>query len=82
MIDASKTYQSLSETVLNSNKKIIKSVDLFDVYQGDKLPENKKSYAIRLTLQSSEKTLVDADIEKCLNKVVKDLIANHQVELR
>ncbi|ASX28432.1 phenylalanine--tRNA ligase subunit beta [Rickettsia sp. MEAM1 (Bemisia tabaci)] len=55
----------------NFNKKLIKSVILFDIYSGDKLPEGKKSIAIRVGLQADDRTLNEDD----LNSFSKDLIA-------
>ncbi|HJD67054.1 MAG TPA: phenylalanine--tRNA ligase subunit beta [Rickettsia endosymbiont of Bembidion lapponicum] len=56
----------------NFNKKLVKSVILFDIYSGDKLPEGKKSIAIRVGLQADDRTLNEDD----LNSFSKDLIAN------
>ena len=55
---------------------------LFDVYEGDKLPAGKKSYAISLSLQDPEKTLQDKHIEKIMAKVVETLRRQFQAELR
>ncbi|MCC8370803.1 MAG: phenylalanine--tRNA ligase subunit beta [Rickettsia endosymbiont of Stiretrus anchorago] len=56
----------------NFNKKLVKSVILFDIYSGDKLPSGKKSIAIRVGLQADDRTLNEDD----LNSFSKDLIAN------
>jgi phenylalanyl-tRNA synthetase beta chain len=55
---------------------------LFDVYQGDKLPEGKKSYAISLVLQDSEKTLTDSQIEKTMSKIISELTDKLGASLR
>jgi phenylalanyl-tRNA synthetase beta chain len=64
------------------DKKLIKDVSLFDVYEGNKLPANKKSYGVSLTISSSEKTLSDKEIDKLMNKIIKNLNSNFGAELR
>ncbi len=71
------------ETVVRSSeRKLLRDVTLFDVYEGDKLPEGKKSYAITLTLQDDEKTLQDKQIEAVMNKVIANLTKQLGAELR
>ena len=60
----------------------MKSVQLFDVYEGDKLPEGKKSYALSFILQDEEKTLGDAEIEKTMNELIRNFQTNFNAELR
>ena len=54
-----------------TERKLLKSVTLFDVYEGKNLPEGKKSYAISLILQDVEKTLVDKQIDAIMQKFIK-----------
>lgn len=82
LVNNNVSYADIQETVINVNKKLIKKVDLFDVYQDNSINDNNKSYAIRLTLQNDEKTLTDDDIERCIKKVLKELSNQHQVVLR
>ena len=56
------------------DKKIIKNVVIFDIFEGGKLPENKKSIAIKVTLQPQEKTFTDKEIENLSTKII-DLIS-------
>jgi len=56
------------------NKQIIKKVIIFDVFEGKKLPENKKSIALKVILQPLEKTFTDSEIEKISTKII-DLIS-------
>lgn len=73
LVDEAVSFKQLREIALNSEKKILKSVQLFDVYGGSKLPEGKKSYALNFTLQDSNKTLTDKQIDKTMNKIQKQL---------
>ena len=50
---------------------MISSVKVFDVYEGENIPENKKSIAISVTIQSFEKTLNENDLEKINNSIIK-----------
>ena len=65
-----------------ADKKILRSVELFDVYEGDKLPAGKKSYAISITLQDDEKTLQDKYIDKVMSKIIDNLRRKFNAELR
>ena len=49
---------------------MLKSVNLFDVYQGDKLPKNKKSYALSFVLEDKENTLTDTQIDEVMDKLI------------
>ena len=57
-------------------------MSLFDVYEGNNLPEGKKSYAIAITLQDDEKTLQDKQIEAVMTKVINNLTKKLGAELR
>ena len=65
-----------------SERKLLKNVALFDAYQGDKLPEGKKSYAISITLQDDEKTLQDKQIEAVMAKITTNLTKKLGAQLR
>jgi len=64
------TYQQLEKTTQQFGSRLIKNVSLFDVYEGDKLPEGKKQYALNFILQHPEKTLTEEEINKIMNKLV------------
>ena len=64
----------LINSVKKLDKKLIKDVIIFDVYEGSKLPENKKSVALKVILQPLEKTFTDKEIEILSSKII-DLIA-------
>ena len=82
LIDKSVTFEQVEAVVRESEKRLLRSVELFDVYEGDKLPSGKKSYAISMTLQDGEKTLQDKQIEAIMNKVVKNLTSRLGAVLR
>lgn len=73
LIDEAVAFEQIHTLVKGVDKNAILDVSLFDVYQGDKLPEGKKSYAISLKLQDASKTLTDAQIEKIMSKVQQNL---------
>ena len=52
-------------------KALLRQVTLFDVYRGDKIPSDKKQYALGFTLQHPDQTLTDADVEKAVDKLYK-----------
>lgn len=82
MLDRAVCFAEVEAVVRSSEKKLLKGVSLFDVYEGDKLPEGKKSYAISITLQDNEKTLQDKQIEAVMKKVVTNLQKQLGAELR
>jgi phenylalanyl-tRNA synthetase beta chain len=69
LIDEKTTYESIFNLAKQTEKALLKDVNLFDVYQGDKLPEGKKSYALSFTIQDNTKTLTDAQIDKIMSKL-------------
>jgi phenylalanyl-tRNA synthetase beta chain len=77
LIDNEVEFGQLLEIAKKTEKSLLKKIDLFDVYQGDKLPKGKKSYALSFILQDNNKTLTDSQIEKVMNK----LSSNFQNEL-
>ncbi|MDO4728186.1 MAG: phenylalanine--tRNA ligase subunit beta [Bacteroidota bacterium] len=82
LLDTKVRFDDLQKVTLATNPKLIKKVDLFDVYQGDKLPENKKSYALSLILQDDDKTLTDDKIDQTIKRVVEALATNFDAVLR
>ncbi len=63
--------QDLINVVSNVDKNLISNIKVFDVYEGENIPENQKSIAISVTIQSSEKTLNDNDLENINNSIIK-----------
>ena len=82
LIDKNISYSDLYTSAQNLKLDWMKSIQLFDVYEGDKLPEGKKSYAMSFILQNDEKTLGDAEIEKTMNELIRNFQTNFNAELR
>ncbi len=82
LIDKAVTMADIEAVVRAADKRILRSGELFDVYEGDKLPAGKKSYAITITLQDDEKTLQDKYIERVMGKIINDLTHKLGAELR
>ena len=82
LIDKSVTMQQIETIVRESERKLLRGVQLFDVYEGDKLPAGKKSYAINITLQDDERTLNDKQIEAVMKKIITNLQQRAGAELR
>ncbi len=73
LIDKSVTFSQLREVALQSERKLLKAVTLFDVYEGDKLPAGKKSYALGFTLEDKAQTLTDKVIDKVMANIQRQL---------
>jgi phenylalanyl-tRNA synthetase beta chain len=69
LVDESVSFGSLEQAAFQTEKKLLKNIQLFDVYTGDNLPKGKKSYAINFTLQDDNKTLTDKQIDKIMQKL-------------
>ncbi len=69
LIDEKITFDEIFNVVKQVDKNIIKDVTLFDVYQGDKIEDGKKSYAISILMEDNTKTLTDSQIEKIMSKI-------------
>ena len=82
LLDESVDFAALEELAYQSDKRLLKEVNLFDVYQGDKLEAGKKSYAMSFMFQDPEKTLTDKLVDKNILKIFKTYQAKLNVELR
>ncbi|MCT4603948.1 MAG: phenylalanine--tRNA ligase subunit beta [Marinifilum sp.] len=82
LIDKSVSFAEVKTIAFNCEKKLLKSVSLFDVYEGEKLGEGKKSYAVSFILQDTEKTLNDKQIDKIMQKLIKSYEKQLGAELR
>jgi phenylalanyl-tRNA synthetase beta chain len=72
LLDQNVTYDNIYTIARQTEKSLLKDVNLFDVYEGKNLPEGKKSYALSFTIQDNTKTLEDAQIDKIMNKLIKN----------
>ncbi len=82
LIDSAVTMEQVEAVVRESERKLLKSIELFDVYEGKNLPEGKKSYAVAIMLQDDEKTLTDKQIEGVMDKVTANLSKKLGASLR
>lgn len=82
LLDSHVTMEEVEKTVRESERKLLQSVSLFDVYEGKNLPEGKKSYAITMTLLDPEKTLQDKQIDAVMTKIVNNLTKKLGAQLR
>ncbi len=69
MLDRSVTFEALRTLAFQAEKKLLKKVTLFDVYEGDKIEKGKKSYALTFTLLDEDKTLTDKQIDKAMQRI-------------
>jgi len=76
------SYEEIEQIALKTEKKLLKEVDLFDVYQGKNLPEGKKSYAVSFKFQDENKTLTDKQVDKMMKKLQHRFEEELQAELR
>ena len=67
--------QDLINAISVVDSKLISNIKVFDIYEGENIPENQKSIAISVTIQSFEKTLNDNDLEK-INKLIVETVEN------
>ena len=82
LLDQKITFKEIYDLAFQSERNLLKDVGLFDVYQGDKLPEGKKSYAVSFLLQDNNKTLEDRQIDKIMQKLQQSFEKNLEAVLR
>jgi len=82
LLDEGVSYAALRKAALRCGRKLIKSVSLFDVYRGDKIPEGKKQYALGFVLQNPERTLTDQETENLMQNVLDTFRKEFGAELR
>ena len=82
LVDQSVEFAQIEEVARQTEKKLLKEVDLFDVYEGKNLPAGKKSYAVNFILQDAEKTMGDKQIDAIMQKLIANLKQKLGAELR
>ena len=82
LVDEKVEFADIEQIARQTEKKLLKSVELFDVYEGKNLPEGKKSYAVNFILQDETKTLNDKQIEAIMSKLTTNLKNKLGAELR
>jgi phenylalanyl-tRNA synthetase beta chain len=82
VVDKNIRFDELRKAALNVERRILKSVSIFDIYEGDKIPDGKKSYAMSFILQDEEKTLTDKVIDKAMKRILQKFSSEYNAELR
>lgn len=82
LLDKKITFQEIEAVAYQTERNLLKKIELFDVYEGNNLPENKKSYAINFTLQDPNKTLTDKQIDKVMKALMNNFKNKLQADLR
>jgi phenylalanyl-tRNA synthetase beta chain len=82
LVDKAVTFGHLKQIAQKTERKLLQDVNVFDVYQGDKLPAGKKSYALSFTLQDEEKTLTDKAIDAIMQKLIYNFGKEAGAEIR
>lgn len=82
LLDKNILFEQIEKIAYKSEKKLLKEVNLFDVYEGKNLPEGKKSYAVNFVIQDDEKTLTDKQIDAIMQKIQKSLEQELNAQLR
>ena len=82
LVDNNVEFAQIEQIALQTEKKLLKRVELFDVYEGEKLPAGKKSYAVNFILQDVDKTMGDKQIDAIMQKLIANLKKQLNAELR
>lgn len=82
LVDEQVSFKQIYDIALQTERKFLTNVNLFDVYNGENLPEGKKSYAVSYTLQDENGTLTDKQIDKIMNKLLQRYESELGAELR
>ncbi len=70
VLDAPVIFDEIRDLILNTEKRLVKSIGVFDVYEGENIPKGKKAYALSFTLQDETRTLTDEEIEKTMQRLI------------
>ncbi|MCK9421941.1 MAG: phenylalanine--tRNA ligase subunit beta [Bacteroidales bacterium] len=82
LLDQSVTFAQIEKLAFQTEKKLLKHVGLFDVFEGDQIGEKNKSYALSFILQDDEKTLTDKEIEKTMARLIKVFVTTFNARIR
>ncbi len=82
VIDQSMQFDQIERVATQTERKLLKSVNIFDIYAGDKLAEGKKSYSVSFILQDEQKTLEDKQIDKTMNRLIDAFEKELSAEIR
>ena len=82
LVDTNVAFESIYKVARQTEKSLLKDINLFDVYEGKNLPEGKKSYAVSFTIQDTTKTLTDVQIDKIMSKLQSNFESELGAQLR
>ena len=82
LVDTNVAFESIYKVARQTEKSLLKDINLFDVYEGKNLPEGKKSYAVSFTIQDTTKTLTDVQIDKIMSKLQSNFESELGAKLR
>jgi phenylalanyl-tRNA synthetase beta chain len=82
VLEKTVTFDQIRSAAYKAEKKLLKNIVLFDVYEGEKIEAGKKSYAVSFTLRDDEKTLTDQQIEKTMGNIQRMLEKETQAQIR
>ena len=82
LVDNAVEFAQIEQVARQAEKKLLKQVELFDVYEGKNLPAGKKSYAVNFILQDEEKTMNDKQIDAIMQKLIASMKKQLNAELR
>lgn len=82
LVDRGVTFRTLRDIAFKTEKKLLKSVHLFDVYEGEKLPDGKKSYALGFALEDKSQTLTDKEIDRVMSNLITQFEKQADAKIR
>jgi phenylalanyl-tRNA synthetase beta chain len=82
LLDKNVAFSQIEQTARKTERKLLQSITLFDVYEGKNLPEGKKSYAVNFVLQDKDKTLTDNQIDEVMQRLIKNFEKDFGAVLR
>ena len=82
LLDESVQYAQIEELAFNTEKDLLRKVELFDFYKGKNIPQGKKSYAVTFILQDLKKTLTDKEIDRIMAKITQVMLQQLNAEVR
>ena len=82
LVDKDIAVGDLEATIIKASGALLDNVKLFDVYEGDRIPEDKKSVAFAIAFRAPDRSLTGDEVDKVFNKIVKDLQYKNNAQLR
>jgi phenylalanyl-tRNA synthetase beta chain len=82
LLNEETSFEQVKNVAFNTERKILKTVELFDVYEGKNLPKGKKSYGVSFVFQDDNKTLTDKQVDKIMEKLKQNFTNEFKAELR